>query len=881
MAGPLWQRARSRRIFWRVSAIAVLAAAPAFAGRPPVVDRAAPSPVTAVTSQQLQTLPTNRDMRTILDYHNQLRAEFGSAPLRWNPELAAGAAAYGPVLSQGGTLAHASREGRRTVRENLLQSPRGVYSPLQMVQVWGREKQRFRPGVFPDVSTDGNWASVGHYTQMVWPTTTDLGCAIHSDPRFDWLICRYSPPGNRDGTAIGPSIPRLAGGLCTGPTGTTIPCNNDPKVAEDGGLVDDGGGEIEDSGEEEEVCPLDVNVHKPISVAPDEPVVAQDEELTKGAITLRNDDSDRRLGELRRTELPVVSLPTDVESDENNPNENDLVRVDAINQPGLPNVYLFAFPIDAEANRNLGTRVEPGDGRQANQARKPPELGYFTTATKGGAAPGLPRLIPQGTTTFWVEAKLGGRYRFVIQDLQAGDVPAKVRYNRKTNKTDAKATCEDQATVTAAVVDIYQERDSKRLTAFDVYWGGRPHFKAEVWPGGNTYTWGERYRLAAAERPMPGTAVDGMVASMDKDDEDAPGDGNAKVDGPIAVRTGQAGGAGAAKGKIENGGFQMDTPPGTAPGDVPAVNRNRGDRYRDRVSLKYQVNGEPLVRAEYLEVILPEVAAPAAAQVTGSPTGVASQVRYTIVDAFGRPIKARSIPDYLHLYGAGLKAWEALMQGRDTPNLIERGRKNDFLQLVNVGVDAQGRPLEPLTFGTAQRSQAQMHENRMTRAEFTDTLALDLLGNEDEGRPGYDDNHQKYLWMAWTGVLRRTPDDGYDSDATRRAEQERRDEAQDRLRDQQRGRDTAAADAGRIRRQAVLSIPQDVVLQLRVGTQRHDLMVLERNMIALYPPYFFKNFQGYNPRAPRRPSNNVFYYHIDFQPGRVTSRLVISGHQRP
>ena len=167
------------------------------------VDRTAPSPVTVVSSEELNDLPGSRDLKTILDYHNQLRAAVKAPPLRWNRDLAAGAAAYGPIISQGGTLRHSSREGRKTIRENLLQSPRGIYSPLEMVQVWGDERRLFQPGTFPNVSADGNWASVGHYTQMIWETTTDVGCAIHSDPNYDWLICRYSPPGNKDGVAIG------------------------------------------------------------------------------------------------------------------------------------------------------------------------------------------------------------------------------------------------------------------------------------------------------------------------------------------------------------------------------------------------------------------------------------------------------------------------------------------------------------------------------------------------------------------------------------------------------------------------------------------------------------------------------------------------------
>ena len=41
--------------------------------------------------------------------------------------------------------------------------------------------------------------AVGHYTQIVWKDTTKVGCAkAHSQTDFggDWIVCRYSPPGN-------------------------------------------------------------------------------------------------------------------------------------------------------------------------------------------------------------------------------------------------------------------------------------------------------------------------------------------------------------------------------------------------------------------------------------------------------------------------------------------------------------------------------------------------------------------------------------------------------------------------------------------------------------------------------------------------------------
>ncbi len=135
----------------------------------------------------------------LLAIHNAERARVHAPALQWDPRLAASAAAYGPVLARMGRLEHSPRASRPGQRENLWMGPRGVYSPEQMVGGWIAERAYFRPGVFPHVSRTGNWSDVSHYTQMIWKGTTRVGCAIQPAGRMEYLICRYSPPGNVDG----------------------------------------------------------------------------------------------------------------------------------------------------------------------------------------------------------------------------------------------------------------------------------------------------------------------------------------------------------------------------------------------------------------------------------------------------------------------------------------------------------------------------------------------------------------------------------------------------------------------------------------------------------------------------------------------------------
>ena len=138
----------------------------------------------------------------ILAVHNQARAAAGVAPLAWDPALEAGAAAYARELAASGVLRHSNRQARRGIGENLWMGSRGYWPVDTMVGSWTAERRLFRAGIFPNVSRNGNWAEVGHYSQIIWPTTTRVGCAIGSSRQWEALVCRYSPAGNMDGRRV-------------------------------------------------------------------------------------------------------------------------------------------------------------------------------------------------------------------------------------------------------------------------------------------------------------------------------------------------------------------------------------------------------------------------------------------------------------------------------------------------------------------------------------------------------------------------------------------------------------------------------------------------------------------------------------------------------
>ena len=158
---------------------------------------------TAASAQPAPQGATGEIAERILAAHNRERAAVGAPPLQWDATLAEHAASYGPVLASLRHLVHSPREGRPDERENLAMAWHGTLSPEDLVAMWSRERQLLEPGsyLFPGASRTGKWEDIAHYTQMVWPTTTRVGCAIYPAD-WDYLICRYSPPGNKDGKPI-------------------------------------------------------------------------------------------------------------------------------------------------------------------------------------------------------------------------------------------------------------------------------------------------------------------------------------------------------------------------------------------------------------------------------------------------------------------------------------------------------------------------------------------------------------------------------------------------------------------------------------------------------------------------------------------------------
>ena len=132
----------------------------------------------------------------VLRTHNAERARLRLPPFAWSCRLQNEAKAWALALSRRGALQHASAEHRRGSGENLWMGTSGHWSIEDMVAMFLDERRHYRHGRFPDVSHTGNWTDVGHYSQIIWRETREVGCAIAQGEEQEVLVCRYFPAGN-------------------------------------------------------------------------------------------------------------------------------------------------------------------------------------------------------------------------------------------------------------------------------------------------------------------------------------------------------------------------------------------------------------------------------------------------------------------------------------------------------------------------------------------------------------------------------------------------------------------------------------------------------------------------------------------------------------
>jgi len=127
------------------------------------------------------------DANEMLERHNYYRKQAGVAPLKWSDEIAKKAQKYAEILaSKGCKLEHTND---MTYGENLYGAS-FLATAKDVVDSWGEEKQNFKYEAFTGNRDDG------HYTQIIWQKTTQVGCGYAKCGQSIVCVCNYYPSGN-------------------------------------------------------------------------------------------------------------------------------------------------------------------------------------------------------------------------------------------------------------------------------------------------------------------------------------------------------------------------------------------------------------------------------------------------------------------------------------------------------------------------------------------------------------------------------------------------------------------------------------------------------------------------------------------------------------
>ena len=134
------------------------------------------------------------DTQEMLAARNRWRKTVGVPPLAWSAGLAASAQKWADHLREHNEcrMQHSKPDGQ--YGENLYWGSALAWSDGR------REVQKAGERADYDYRSNSCAAGkmCGHYTQVIWKTTTTIGCAVAvcEDSREQIWVCRYQPPGN-------------------------------------------------------------------------------------------------------------------------------------------------------------------------------------------------------------------------------------------------------------------------------------------------------------------------------------------------------------------------------------------------------------------------------------------------------------------------------------------------------------------------------------------------------------------------------------------------------------------------------------------------------------------------------------------------------------
>ena len=134
--------------------------------------------------------------KELLAAHNKYRAQHGAPPLQWSSEAASKAKSWVSHIASKKVLEHGNHEGMgQNIANKMSSAPDVDLSGQEAVDMWYNEIKDY------DYNNPGFAMNTGHFTQVVWAETTQVGAAKAKNGNAVFVVANYLPPGNVSGVS--------------------------------------------------------------------------------------------------------------------------------------------------------------------------------------------------------------------------------------------------------------------------------------------------------------------------------------------------------------------------------------------------------------------------------------------------------------------------------------------------------------------------------------------------------------------------------------------------------------------------------------------------------------------------------------------------------
>ncbi|KAF4105124.1 Golgi-associated plant pathogenesis-related protein 1 [Onychostoma macrolepis] len=124
-----------------------------------------------------------------LEAHNQYRKQHQAPELTYSDELSSAAQKWADHMLSKKSLSHSDTEDGENVFysfSSVKKTPKGE----EAVDSWYSEIKDY------DFSSSGYQPQTGHFTQVVWKSSTELGVGLATDGNTVFVVGQYRPAGN-------------------------------------------------------------------------------------------------------------------------------------------------------------------------------------------------------------------------------------------------------------------------------------------------------------------------------------------------------------------------------------------------------------------------------------------------------------------------------------------------------------------------------------------------------------------------------------------------------------------------------------------------------------------------------------------------------------